>query len=74
MIVHLLFADLSHFEVLIQKLQEQEQADRENAEQSGDDNLIGSTFEEDEGSDGDAHETHVRVLIPQLSWIVLNWV
>lgn len=50
--------DLSHFEVLIQKLQEQEQAGRENAEQSGDDNLIGSTFEEDGGGDGDTHETH----------------
>ncbi|KAJ8446410.1 hypothetical protein Cgig2_019303 [Carnegiea gigantea] len=50
--------DLSHFEVLIQKLQEQEEAGRENAEQSGDDNLIGSTFEEDDGSDGDTHETH----------------
>lgn len=50
--------DLSHFEVLIQKLQEQEQAGRENAEQSGDDNLIGSIFEEDGGGDGDTHETH----------------
>jgi len=49
--------------VLIQKLQEQEQAAQEKAEQSGDDNLIGSTFDRDEGRDGDAHETHVCLLI-----------